>query len=178
MLKILEWSFFYFLCYMGYGYGWVLFLGSIYHIKTNKDEETRITSNDIKSSKISLSNLPSWVTFPDFDRVNWINTILEKMWIHMNFFATTFIKETIEQKIQDTLEKLQIKQLAGFEINQVDLGTTPLCVDGIKAYDTKYNSVKFDYQHTGVQLEYQHIVAVPALKLTISIPSYRWNTSR
>ena len=48
MLKILEWSFFYFLCYMGYGYGWVLFLGSIYHMKTNKDEGTRITSNDIK----------------------------------------------------------------------------------------------------------------------------------
>ena len=139
LLKILEWSFFYFLCYMGYGYGWLLFLGSIYHMKLHKEEGRRITSNDIKNSNISLTSLPSWVIFPDFDRVNWINTILEKMWTHMNCIATSFIKATIERKIQNSLEKLQIKQLADFEINHVDLGTTPVCVDGIKTYDTKYN---------------------------------------
>ena len=138
--KTLEWSFFYFLCYMGYGYGWVLFLASIYHMKYQGQQynNKNMTSKYDRHSFNNLSCLASWISFPDFDRVNWINQILYQLWPNVNSFATTFVKTIIEPKIQNTLEMLQIKQLAGFEIERVELGSIPARVEGVKVYDQKY----------------------------------------
>ena len=152
ILKILEWSFFYLLSSFGYGYGWILFLASIYHTRSQKQKSNNpiISSQDFLDSCNGLTCLPSWVSFPDFDRVNWINRILHQTWPNINLFGTDFFKRFIEPKIQNSLEKLDIKQLMAFEIQSVDLGTMPAQLEGVKVYDTKYN---FDKQSEEVILD-------------------------
>ena len=146
LYKILEWSVIYFMSYMGFGYGWILFLGSIYHMthhKDNKSDHKLVTSDDgliFQNSIKGLTCMPSWITYPDFDKVNWINSIIQQLWPYINGFATSFMKNKIEPKIQDTLERKQLKELADFQIEEVELGQSPLRVEGIKVYDTRNNT--------------------------------------
>ena len=143
--KIAEWSIIYFLSYMGFGYGWILFFGSVYHMKTDraKNSETKqITSNDgliFQNSINGLTCLPSWIKFPDFDRVDWINLIINQIWPNLDSFANSYLKSKIEPKIQIALERKQIKNLADFEFVESQLGKSPIRVEGIKVYETKIN---------------------------------------
>ena len=48
--KIVEWSIIYFLSSMGFGYGWILFFGSVYHMKNDKAKiakSLRATNEDV-----------------------------------------------------------------------------------------------------------------------------------
>lgn len=142
--KLLEWSFFFFLAYFGYSYGWLLFILSIYHIKYQdpKDEvNENIVLNEREFYSKNLCSLPSWVSFPDFDRADWINQILFQLWPNVDSFATTFVKTVIEPKLYNAFNMLDwISGLSGFEIPvslNLELGSIPPRVEGIKAYDKK-----------------------------------------
>ena len=90
-----------------------------------------------------LDELPSWVYFPDFDRVEWLNKVLYKVWPSINQFARELCKQTIEPAI---IEKLAEYKVKGFQFERLVLGRIPLKIYGIKAYDknTSRNEVIID----------------------------------
>ncbi|CAL7948734.1 unnamed protein product [Xylocopa violacea] len=90
-----------------------------------------------------LDELPSWVYFPDFDRAEWLNKVLYKVWPSINQFARELCKQTIEPAI---LEKLVEYKVKGFQFERLVLGRIPLKIYGIKAYDknTSRNEVIVD----------------------------------
>ncbi|XP_043251103.1 extended synaptotagmin-3 isoform X1 [Colletes gigas] len=79
-----------------------------------------------------LDELPSWVYFPDFDRAEWLNKVLYKVWPSINHFARELCKQSIEPAIVEKLVEYKIK---GFQFERLVLGRIPLKIYGIKAYD-------------------------------------------
>ena len=143
-VKFLEWNFFYLLCHFGFGYGWILFLLSVYYMTTQTTEfgteVTRMCSVQKKEKEVlseTLSAFPAWVAFPDFDRVEWINQILGQLWSNVDCYATLFVRTFIEPKLHHILDLMQLSQVSGFQVKQVDLGTIPARINGIKVYDRK-----------------------------------------
>ncbi|XP_076165334.1 extended synaptotagmin-like protein 2 isoform X2 [Ptiloglossa arizonensis] len=90
-----------------------------------------------------LDELPSWVYFPDFDRAEWLNKVLYKVWPSINHFARELCKQSIEPAI---IEKLIEYKIKGFQFERLVLGRIPLKIYGIKAYDknTSRNEVIVD----------------------------------
>jgi len=149
ILKFLEWSGVFFLSYFGFGYGWILFFVSVYYL-TNRHQElaaiqtklTRLTAlrrrREAEVLAETLEAFPSWVAFPDFDRLEWVNEILAQLWSNVDCYATLFVKTFIEPKLHDILDLMQLDQVSGFTIKRVDLGTIPARLNGIKVYDKKH----------------------------------------
>ncbi|XP_076379275.1 extended synaptotagmin-like protein 2 isoform X1 [Megalopta genalis] len=90
-----------------------------------------------------LDELPSWVYFPDFDRAEWLNKVLYKVWPNINHFARELCKQSIEPAIVEKLTEYKIK---GFQFDRLVLGRIPLKIYGVKAYDknTSRNEVIVD----------------------------------
>lgn len=79
-----------------------------------------------------VDDLPSWVFFPDVERVEWLNKILRQVWPNVNHFAKTLIKETIEPNVRASLEAYKLN---GFRFQRMILGSIPLRIGGVKVYD-------------------------------------------
>ena len=150
LLKLLEWTFFYLLCYFGFGFGWVLFFISLYYfsymeqIETSQKTLTMETEKMLLKGSCPLSSLPSWVSFPDFDRVEWINQILAQLWTNVDAYSTFFVQTLIEPQLHKILDLMQLDNLSGLRIKRVDLGSTPARVEGIKVYDKKFVGAKIE----------------------------------
>ena len=148
IMKFLEWAFFYFLSYFGFGFGWVLFFLSLYYfnIKENNGVSQKIVKmkNEKELLTESISILPSWVSFPDFDRVEWINQVLSQLWTNVDSCATFYVKTLIEPELHKILDLMRLHQLSGFRVKRVDLGVIPARLEGIKVYDKKYLGSKID----------------------------------
>ena len=153
MVKSLEWTIIFLIGFLGLSYAWILVLILTYHtwIVSKKSSETRtqlsaqssITSEkDVfqSSNNMTFESFPSWVAFPDFDRSEWLNTILKKVWPHMGPVSNTVAKKIIEPRINDILKRLNVKSvnletISNFKLKEFILGTVPGRVGGIKAYD-------------------------------------------
>ena len=86
LVKFLEWNVIWLLCHFGFGYGWLLFLVSVYHFNAGRaflglDAAAKVKARAEKEVLAeSFAALPSWVAFPDFDRMEWVNRILFQLW--------------------------------------------------------------------------------------------------
>ena len=45
---------------------------------------------------VSQANLPSWMRFPDYERVGWINDLLTQLWPHAATAAAAKVREELE----------------------------------------------------------------------------------
>ena len=152
LVKSLEWTIFFLMGYLGLSYAWILVLILTYHtwIVSKKSSETRtqlsaqssVTSEKdvFQNSNVSFESFPSWVAFPDFDRSEWINTVLKKIWPHLGPVSNTVAKRIIEPRINDILKRLNVKSvnletISNFKLKEFILGSVPGRVGGIKAYD-------------------------------------------
>ncbi|XP_068081288.1 extended synaptotagmin-2 isoform X2 [Anabrus simplex] len=79
-----------------------------------------------------VDDLPSWVYFPDVERVEWVNRIIRQVWPNVNHFAKALLKDTIEPRVRDSLAEYNLN---GFRFEKMVLGGIPLRVGGVKVYD-------------------------------------------
>ena len=42
------------------------------------------------------ANIPSWVRFPDYERVGWMNDLLTQLWPHAAAAAAAKVRESLE----------------------------------------------------------------------------------
>uniref|UniRef100_A0A6J0SFY6 Extended synaptotagmin-3 n=1 Tax=Pogona vitticeps TaxID=103695 RepID=A0A6J0SFY6_9SAUR len=52
------------------------------------------------SQGIALQQLPAWVNFPDIERVEWLNKVLEQVWPYFGAIMEKTFKEVVEPKIR------------------------------------------------------------------------------
>ncbi|XP_020791325.1 extended synaptotagmin-2 [Boleophthalmus pectinirostris] len=78
---------------------------------------------------LTTSDLPSWVHFPDVERVEWINKTVKQMWPYISQFVEKLFHETIEPSV-----KASNAHLSTFCFTKVDIGDKPLRVNGVKVY--------------------------------------------
>lgn len=78
---------------------------------------------------LTTSDLPSWVHFPDVERVEWINKTVKQMWPYISQIVEKLFHETIEPAV-----KASNAHLSTFCFSKVDIGDKPLRVNGVKVY--------------------------------------------
>ncbi|XP_063063168.1 extended synaptotagmin-2-A isoform X2 [Engraulis encrasicolus] len=88
------------------------------------DQEERTFKQSLASSE-----LPSWVHFPDVERVEWLNKTVKQMWPYICQFVEKLFRETIEPAVKGAHA-----HLSTFHFAKIDLGDKPLRVNGVKVY--------------------------------------------
>lgn len=151
IIKVAEWTIIFLLGYFGFSYAWIICLSLAFHTYiSTKDFAGAKTEMSTKCSMVhekeifkhsfGLESLPSWVTFPDVERVEWINVILKKMWPNFGHISKLVAKRLVEPKINEILKRLALKgvnleSLSNFKLKDLILGSIPARVGGIKVYD-------------------------------------------
>jgi len=98
------------------------------------DEKKNITSYFGK-------DLPTWVYFPDVERVAWLNKIIEILWPYAGHYVQDFVKEHIEPLVQEKVTKILSNKFSGsFKFTNMILGDKPFVIKGIKVYDQSITS--------------------------------------
>uniref|UniRef100_A0A8C7HMV8 Extended synaptotagmin 2 n=1 Tax=Oncorhynchus kisutch TaxID=8019 RepID=A0A8C7HMV8_ONCKI len=78
---------------------------------------------------LTASDLPSWVNFPDVERVEWLNKTVRQMWPYICQFIEKLFRETIE-----TAVKGANSHLSTFRFSKINMGDKPLRINGVKVY--------------------------------------------
>ncbi|KAM9500148.1 extended synaptotagmin-2 isoform 2-T2 [Clarias gariepinus] len=73
--------------------------------------------------------LPSWVHFPDVERVEWVNKTVNQIWPYACRFLEKLFRENIEPAV-----KAANTHLSTFSFTRIELGDKPLRVNGVKVY--------------------------------------------
>ncbi|KAH1014094.1 extended synaptotagmin-3 [Dendroctonus ponderosae] len=79
-----------------------------------------------------LNDLPAWVFFPDIERAEWLNRIMNQLWPSVNLYVKQIVRDSIQPALKENLEKFK---LFGFKFERIILGTVPFRIGGVKVYD-------------------------------------------
>nr|XP_061814160.1 extended synaptotagmin-1-like [Nerophis lumbriciformis] len=82
----------------------------------------------LKMSKIKR-DLPAWVNFPDVEKVEWLNKVLQQVWPFVGQYLEKLLVETIAPSIRASSSHLQT-----LSFTKVDMGDKAMKVVGIKAH--------------------------------------------
>lgn len=94
-------------------------------LDTLQNEEA-VTATTIFMTK---SELPSWVTFPDVEKAEWLNKLIAQMW--------PFIGQYLEKMLTDTIAPLirsSNTHLSTFYFTKINLGQKAPKITGVKAH--------------------------------------------
>ncbi|XP_068170607.1 extended synaptotagmin-1 [Antennarius striatus] len=89
----------------------------------NEDEQTFRTVSKIRRE------LPAWVNFPDVEKVEWLNKVLQQVWPFVGQYLEKLLVETIAPSIRASSSHLQT-----LNFTKVDMGDKAMKVVGIKAH--------------------------------------------
>ncbi|XP_051270308.1 extended synaptotagmin-1 isoform X1 [Dicentrarchus labrax] len=98
-------------------------LRSAIQFLSNEEEYT-----SMKVSKIKR-DLPAWVNFPDVEKVEWLNKVLQQVWPFVGQYLEKLLVETIAPSIRASSTHLQT-----LSFTKVDMGNKAMKVVGIKAH--------------------------------------------
>uniref|UniRef100_A0A915MR48 C2 domain-containing protein n=1 Tax=Meloidogyne javanica TaxID=6303 RepID=A0A915MR48_MELJA len=121
---------------------WVFLFIVVYILKTRswiKQEQKRLCLRNyilqeretiIAQFSQTTNDLPAWVQFPDIERIEWVNRILQQLWPYIGEYSNIFLKEFIEPQI-----RLQMPSpFKSFKFVSIDMGDIPFRVSGLKVY--------------------------------------------
>ena len=91
-----------------------------------------LTKNFRPTIEKHFHELPSWISYPDFDRCEWINKLLEQLWPTISTYVENLVKNTVEPELK--------KQIAGLAFERIDLGDFPPRLGGVKIYTDNIRS--------------------------------------
>jgi len=154
--KAATWAGIYLWGYFALSPGWLLaplFLSVLrYQWKKEKDFQISSAQATARASEKEIilarvQDLPAWVFFPDFERVEWVNRVIDQLWPSIGHFITHLLTTQVEPLIIKSLENLALKD---FKFNHVLLGNIPPRIGGIKCYDrsTARNEIIMDLEVT------------------------------
>ncbi|XP_028261685.1 extended synaptotagmin-1-like isoform X2 [Parambassis ranga] len=98
-------------------------LKSAIQLHSSEDEYTSMNVSKIKR------DLPAWVNFPDVEKVEWLNKVLQQVWPFVGQYLEKLLIETIAPSIRASSNHLQT-----FSFTKVDMGDKAMKVVGIKAH--------------------------------------------
>lgn len=90
----------------------------------SEDEKRSIIKN------IGCHELPTWVYFPDIERAEWLNKVIQRMWPYITEYIHKVLVETVQPKVNANLPS----SLQPFIFLRTDLGDAPPRIGGVKVY--------------------------------------------
>ncbi|KAI3370182.1 hypothetical protein L3Q82_024968 [Scortum barcoo] len=98
-------------------------LKSAIQFLSNEEEYTSRNVSKIKR------DFPAWVNFPDVEKVEWLNKVLQQVWPFVGQYLEKLLVETIAPSIRASSSHLQT-----LSFTKVDMGDKAMKVVGIKAH--------------------------------------------
>lgn len=165
LTKLIEYSLVYFVTIYGFGYGWIILVFLLWALQDfQRDDETaeeitqKITTetattirndgvvqdhvqlNSNSNNQRSANEIPpAYILYPDMEKVDWINQILNQLWPNINSYSTYFVIKYIEPHIQRILKNLYLKKGFKLKVQKINLGSNPIQVLGVKCYRDQSN---------------------------------------
>ncbi|CAO2581898.1 Extended synaptotagmin-1 [Lemmus lemmus] len=93
------------------------------------DDEERITAETLYMSN---RELPAWVSFPDVEKVEWLNKIVAQVWPFLGQYMEKLLAETVAPAVRGTNPHLQT-----FTFTRVELGEKPVRIIGVKVHPSQ-----------------------------------------
>ncbi|XP_056128792.1 extended synaptotagmin-1 [Lampris incognitus] len=112
--------------YMGWKHGRLEKLMRLKSAMYLLENEREFTTEQVFRSK---RDLPPWVNFPDVEKVEWLNKILQQAWPFVGQYMEKLLVETIAPAIRASNIHLQT-----LSFTKVNLGDKAMKVVGVKAY--------------------------------------------
>ncbi|KAL3078792.1 hypothetical protein niasHS_014574 [Heterodera schachtii] len=120
---------------------WIVLFTVLYVLKTHswiRREQHRMSMRSmimreremVMAQYSRVDDLPAWVQFPDIERIEWVNKIIQQIWPHIGEYTKVFLKEFIEPQIRAQLPA----PFKSFKFVAVDMGDIPFRVGGLKVY--------------------------------------------
>ncbi|XP_039511522.1 extended synaptotagmin-2 [Pimephales promelas] len=127
----------YVLGYFEFSFSWLLIALTMYFFwkRNMKCKNTRLNRSlsffeqEAVKQELEAIELPSWVHYPDVERVEWLNKTVKQMWPYVCQFVEKLFKGTIEPAIKEANA-----HLSTFSFTKIDLGDKPLRINGVKVY--------------------------------------------
>lgn len=104
------------------------------------DAASALTKAKKEGLESALGVLPAFLVFPDYERVQWINQMLEKLWP----FVARAASETLPGVLQPLLDEYCPSGLGHVQIREIRPGTKPPILGGIKVSVTTDDEVILD----------------------------------
>ncbi|XP_060775117.1 extended synaptotagmin-1 [Neoarius graeffei] len=104
---------------------------------TREAKEARLRSaiqllneeHELSSSMYSQKDLPAWVNFPDVEKVDWLNKIIQQAWPFIGQYLEKLLTESIAPSIRASSTHLQT-----LSFTKIDFGDKAMKVVGVKAH--------------------------------------------
>ncbi|XP_050971810.1 extended synaptotagmin-2 isoform X1 [Labeo rohita] len=128
----------YVLGYFEFSFSWLLIALTIFFFwrRNTRCKNTRLNralsffeQEDTVKQELEATELPSWVHYPDVERVEWLNKTVKQMWPYVCQFVEKLFRGTIEPAIKEANA-----HLSTFSFTKIDLGDKPLRINGVKVY--------------------------------------------
>lgn len=129
--------------------GLVLYMWKERHVKKRHQRmrmQQQMCDNEKEVILATVDDLPSWVHFPDVERAEWINKIIDQVWPFIGDYVRDLLMSTVQEKIQQSHA-----QVASFKFLKIDLGDIPPRIGGVKVYT---NNVKRDEIYMDLDIIY------------------------
>nr|KYP44068.1 Extended synaptotagmin-2 [Cajanus cajan] len=153
-----------------------------------KDIEIQpLMEEDSQTLQRMIPEIPLWIKNPDFDRLDWLNKLVEYMWPYLNK-AICKTAENIAKPI--IAEQIQTYKIESVEFEELTLGSLPPTFQGMKVYETEEKELimepsikwagnpniivgvkKFGLKAT-VQVEDLQVFLIPRITLKPLVPSF------
>lgn len=79
---------------------------------------------------LGKADVPSWMTMPDWQRVGFLNQIIDQLWPHVNQALCTMCRAELEPVLKDQ----KPSWIASIKLSRFDLGNRPPQINGVKVY--------------------------------------------
>jgi Ca2+-dependent lipid-binding protein len=120
---------------------WIILFSILYVLKQHmwmKRENHRLRLRQIISQEreaimaqfVQQGDLPAWVQFPDTERIEWVNKVIQQLWPYIGEYAKTFMIEFIEPQVRAQMPS----PFKSFKFTHIDMGDLPCRVGGLKVY--------------------------------------------
>lgn len=93
-----------------------------------------LVERDTKGLQSLLPEIPLWVKNPDYDRVDWLNRFIEKMWPFLDKAICKTARSIAKPIIAEQIPKYKIDSV---EFETLTLGSLPPIFSGMKVYTTE-----------------------------------------
>ncbi|KAF7660858.1 hypothetical protein LDENG_00274140, partial [Lucifuga dentata] len=89
------------------------------------DNETQVINKELTNAL----QMASWVHFPDVEKVDWINKVLEQAWPFFGMYMEKLLRDNIQPAVRQSSPALKT-----FTFTKVHFGHVPLRITGMKVY--------------------------------------------
>eukprot|EP00200_Dunaliella_tertiolecta_P001773 CAMPEP_0202346946 /NCGR_PEP_ID=MMETSP1126-20121109/5518_1 /ASSEMBLY_ACC=CAM_ASM_000457 /TAXON_ID=3047 /ORGANISM="Dunaliella tertiolecta, Strain CCMP1320" /LENGTH=747 /DNA_ID=CAMNT_0048938425 /DNA_START=160 /DNA_END=2400 /DNA_ORIENTATION=+ len=120
--------------------GMVLGLGASFWYYFNKKRKAEIcgvlgSNLGLKGLNFLLGGLPSWISYTEKEKVQWLNRTLEEVWPFYDQGLSKMIKAMVEDMFRQTLKVQKIPGVKGISFKYLTFGDAPFRVDSIEVND-------------------------------------------